>query len=251
MSLFFISFIFSFFSFFMFSFFMFFIFFIFSIFHLFIFSLVAFVSFFLFFSFFFFFHFSFRHYLSFFHVSFISPLFFALHLGDFFTTQNHEVCAVPTSVDRFKLRREKDGQKEAPSFTRPARTPETKRRRKSKRTRVEGGGPSQRGFALSEPLTTSSCSIPSTRGTKQSTRCDLAWTPGKVGGPGRSHWQDTKAKLARTPEGTRASNERRCSTLKEKRVSKRRTQSAGVQVANSQFTESRMGYSSTTTSCTA
>ena len=53
-----------------------------------------------------------------------------------------------------------------------------------------------------------------------------------------------KAKLARAPEGTRTSSEssepvacgkrcRRCSTLKEKRASKRRTQSAGVQVANS------------------
>ena len=29
----------------------------------------------------------------------------------FFCTQNHEVCAVPTSVDRFELRREKEGQK--------------------------------------------------------------------------------------------------------------------------------------------
>ena len=63
-----------------------------------------------------------------------------------------------------------------------------------------------------------------------------------------------RARLARTPEGTRASSEssepvlcgkrcRRCSTLKEKRVSKRRTQSAG------EYPELR--YSSATTSCTA
>ena len=47
------------------------------------------------------------------------------HFTNFFSAQNHETCAVPTPVDRFKLRREKDGQKEAPIFTRPEKRPET------------------------------------------------------------------------------------------------------------------------------
>ena len=58
-----------------------------------------------------------------------------------------------------------------------------------------------------------------------------------------------KAKLARTPEGSRASSEssepvpcgkrcRRCSTLKEKRVSKGHTNSASEYIANSKFTKS-------------
>ena len=56
---------------------------------------------------------------------------------------DHEVCAVPTSVDRFKLRREKVGHRQ-------------KKRGKRKRTRVEGGGPNQRGFTLSKSQTAGS-----------------------------------------------------------------------------------------------
>ena len=37
--------------------------------------------------------------------------------------------------------------------------------------------------------------------------CDLAWTPERLGSLGQSHWPDTGPKLARTPEGTRASSE--------------------------------------------
>ena len=76
-----------------------------------------------------------------------------------------------------------------------------KRHRKSKRTRVDGGGPSQRGSTLSELQLAGGKPKSRTRGTKQNFRCDLAWTPGRVGGLGQSHWQVTGPSLREPRKG--------------------------------------------------
>ena len=170
-----------------------------------------------------------------------------VQLLDTFSRQNHEVCAVPTSVDRFKLRREKDGQKEVSNFTRPEKRPET-----------QGAGRA-RGHASREARLYRQRTSDSKKLTRTQHEKNQAEQPMRLGVNSKESGR-SRTKLARTPEGTRASNERsepvpcgkrcrRCSTLKEKWVSKRRTQSAGVQVANSKFTESRMRCSSTKTSC--
>ena len=77
---------------------------------------------------------------------------------------------------------------------------QSQKRGDSKRTRVERGGPNQRGFTVSEPQTAGSLPRRRTRGTKQNSRCDLAWAPRRVGGPGQRHWQDTGP---RSPEHQR------------------------------------------------
>ena len=124
----------------------------------------------------------------------------------------------------------KNWRKEAPSSTRPEKRPETK------------GEGRARGRASREADRASEV-------TQTKHERNQAEHPMRLGvdsrESGRSRTKSLarhKAKLARTPDGTRASNERnepvpcgkrcrRCSTLKEKPVSKRRTQSASRRLA--------------------
>ena len=124
-----------------------------------------------------------------------------VQLLDTFSRLNHEVCAVPTSVDRFKLRKEKVGQKEVSNFTRPDASREAR---------------------LYRQRTSDSKKLTRTQHEK-----NQAEQPMRLGVNSKESGR-SRTKLARIPEGTRPCGKRcrRCSTLKEKWVSKRRTQSA-------------------------
>ena len=97
--------------------------------------------------------------------------------------------SVPKSVDRLKLKREKDG-----SFTRPEKRPET-----------EGAGRA-RGHASTEPQRApDSKKLTHTKHEMNQAelpmRLDLAWTSGRVGGLGQSHWPDTRPSLREPRKG--------------------------------------------------
>ena len=98
------------------------------------------------------------------------------------------------SVDRFKLRREKLTKRNLPA-SHVLKRGQNQKRGERKRARVERGGPRQRGFTLSEHQRPGGKPRPHTRGTTHNSRCDLAWTPRRLGGPGHSHWQDTGPRL--------------------------------------------------------
>ena len=138
-------------------------------------------------------------------------------------------------VSRAEAERDETGKFVKVKWVRTKKAGKRQKHGESKRTRVAKGGPNQRSFTPSEPQHAEGNPGSRMRGTMQSSRCDLAWSPRRVGGPRNSHWRCT-GPLARTPEGTRESSEqvtcgnryRNCWTLKEKRTSKRLTQSAIV-----------------------
>ena len=119
--------------------------------------------------------------------------------------------------------------KEAPSFARSEEGPESEAWGEQEDARPEGRTEPARHYPQRAPD-----SRKLTQTTHERNQAEHAWTPKRVGGPGHSHWQDTGPRsqelqreraravraVSQSPVGKRC---RRCSTLKEKRVSKRHT----------------------------
>ena len=65
----------------------------------------------------------------------------------------------------------------------------------SGRTHTERNGPNQRSFTPNEPRLAEGRPRSHKRRTTQISRCDLAWSPRRTGGPGLSHWRCTGHRL--------------------------------------------------------
>ena len=177
----------------------------------------------------------------------------------FFWAITRVESSVPTSVERSRLRRVKgklQKQKKVPSFRRP----EQEAREEQQDTRQRRRNEPARHYPQRTP--------DSKRLTQAKHERNQAVLPMRLGLDSKESERSltkslarSRAVLASTSEGTRASKEsqepvpcgkrcQRCSTFREKRVSKRRTLSASVKTVISKFRVSKIRYSSDTTSCT-
>ena len=97
------------------------------------------------------------------------------HQRTFFTRHHYERSSQSTGPNRYKKKIAQRKAREEQEDTRQGRRTEP---------------------ARLCPRAPDSRKLTHTKGMKQSSRCDLARTPGRVCGLGQSHWQDTRPKLA-------------------------------------------------------
>ena len=71
----------------------------------------------------------------------------------------------------------------------------------SRSTHTESVGPNRRSFTSNEPQLAEGRPRSRMRGTMRSSRCDLAWSPRRMGGPGHSHWRCTRPRLPEHQRG--------------------------------------------------